>query len=81
MFACVFLAAAHASNEAKQLQEAQKLRANGDLAGALSMLRGITAKQVSAAQLQLARILEVQHPTQIMCSRTTHARLPCSVTR
>ena len=42
---CGLLPRVCASSDAKVLQEARKMRSSGDLAGAIAVLRGVTAKQ------------------------------------
>ncbi len=42
---CGLLPRVCASSDAKALQEARKMRSSGDLAGAIAVLRGVTAGQ------------------------------------
>ncbi len=55
VFALLIAAAAAAAAAAKLLQDAQNLRASGDVAGAISKLRSITTKEVCAPYI--ARLL------------------------
>jgi Flp pilus assembly protein TadD len=43
--ACALLPLARASSDSAKLQEARKMRASGNVAGAISLLRSITARQ------------------------------------
>jgi cytochrome c-type biogenesis protein CcmH/NrfG len=45
ILACALLSLVHASSDTKKLQEAQKMRASGNIAGAIGVLRTMSAKQ------------------------------------